>query len=661
MSSPVEPVRVGVDTGGTFTDFVLDDGERLRVHKEPSTPANPAAAVIAGVHRLVDGPFDVVHGSTVATNALLERRGARTALLTTLGFEDLLLIGRQARRQIYAIDVDRPPPLVDRALTFGVRERLAADGSVVEPLLPAEAARVAERVRAAGVEAVAICLLHAYADGAHERALQEALRRAGFAGYVCASSEVLPEFREFERCSTITINAYVGPVMDRYLAALEDGLGARTLQVLQSNGGAMAPSVARAHPVHTILSGPAGGVVGAFELARAAGHERVITFDMGGTSTDVSLCPGRLQRSTESAIGGLPVRVPVLDVHTVGAGGGSIAWIDPGGALRVGPRSAGADPGPACYGRGGTDFTVTDANLLLGRLHPEHFLGGAAAIDAGAAAAAGAPLARRLGMSLEQLAEGVVRIADTRMEGALRVISVERGFDPREFTLVCFGGAGGMHAAGLAEAMGIRTVVVPPAPGALSAHGMLLADAVRDFSRSVLRPVAALERDALEAFFAELEQRAADDELLRASPEPATLLRALDLRYRGQGYELTVPYGERFVDAFHRAHAERYGYADPDRPVELVAVRLEARAPRPRPRSASIAGDRGGDARLGNVRVRLQGSALPAALLARPRLRPGDLFAGPALLVEYSSTTWVPPGWHASVDCGANLVLERRT
>jgi len=536
---------VGIDTGGTFTDVVYlrDDGD-LGIHKLASTPGNPAHAVLGGLEHVGAGAVELVHGSTVATNALLERTGARCALVTTAGFEDMLLIGRQARAEIYDLNVERVPPLVERELCFGANERMGPDGAVLHALTAAACREVVEAVADSGVEAVAVCLLHSYANPAHERQLQEALRGAGIE-FVCTSYEILPEFREYERCSTTSVNAYVGPVMGRYLQTLQQDAETNEIRIMQSNGGALSVDAACQHAVETVLSGPAGGVVAAFTLARAAGYEHIVSFDMGGTSTDVSLCPGHLGRTSESLVGGLPVRVPMLDIHTVGAGGGSVAWRDPAGGLRVGPHSAGAEPGPVSYGLGGTEPTVTDANLYLGRLSPDSFLGGDRPLDPQAARDAIDTQAAGFDMTGDDLAAGILAIADSTMEGAIRVISVERGHDPRDFTLVCFGGAGGLHAVSLAVALSMPRVLVPPNPGTLSAHGMLLADIVREYSRTVLRSAADLHAEAVLDAFAALEDRALRDlegrepALLRSSRHScarstcATEARATNSRSRG--------------------------------------------------------------------------------------------------------------------------------
>ncbi len=652
---------IGVDTGGTFTDFVAMEGDRIRVHKEPSTPDNPARAVLAGLnHLLHGGGADIVHGSTVATNALLERRGARVALVTTRGFEDVLEIGRQTRSAIYDLNVQKPPALVPRDRRLGLRERIGPHGEVLEALADDDLRATVEQLRAVEPESVAICLLHSYANPAHEIALVQAIERE-IDAFVTSSHKVLPEFREYERCSTTVVNAYVGPVMARYLALLGDSLEPERVRIMQSNGGIISLKAAQQFAVQTILSGPAGGAVGGFEIGRRAGFHDVITFDMGGTSTDVCLCPGYLSRTTEAIIGEAPIRVPVIDIHTVGAGGGSIAYRDPGGSLRVGPRSAGAEPGPVCYDRGGIELTVTDANLFLGRLAPEHFLGGGLLLPVEPVRAAMNAFATEMSLSPIQTAEGILRVANATMERAMRVISLERGHDPRDFTLVCFGGAGAMHATDLARSLGVPRVLVPQGAGILSALGMLLADFVRDYSQTLLVPCARLDPADLKAAFGALESRARDEyEAEGFAAERISLERSLDMRYVGQGYELAVPMCEDVGAAFHDRHQMRYGYADPTRPTEVVNVRLRAvgRTEKPAVPQHELEGEDASAAVMDERCMVFEGAERLAPLVDRSRLRPGNTFTGPALVVEYSTTTVVPPGFRCAVDQWENLLLE---
>ncbi len=553
-------MRIGVDAGGTFTDFVVlhDDG-RMETFKLRSHPREPAKVILAGLE-LAAGAAEVVHGSTVATNALLERKGARTAFVTTAGFEDLLEIGRQNRAELYNLTPAPRELLADRDLCFGVRERAFHDGTVALRPSLAEVKRLGTKLRRARVKAVAICFLHSYRNAANERAVKAAL--SGGDWYLCTSHEISPEFREYERGSTTFINAYVGPLMETYLTELSRARRYR-IAIMQSNGGFLSAQQAAKHAVRTVLSGPAGGVVGALETARHSGYRRVLGFDMGGTSTDVSLADGAPRESTESMVAGFPIRVPMLDIHTVGAGGGSIARVDAGGLLRVGPESAGADPGPACYGVG-SDATVTDAHVVLGRIGAAQLLGGAMSIDVERAGAAVDRVAREMKLDRIAAAAGILRVANANMERAIRVVSVERGYDPRDFALVAFGGSGGLHACEIARELGIETVIVPEYAGALSALGMLMADAVRDYAAGVLG------RGDLEREFDVLERRAR-----RESPG-AEIERSADVRYRGQSYELNVPWPGA-ARAFHREHARIYGYATPGREIEVVTIRVRAR------------------------------------------------------------------------------------
>jgi N-methylhydantoinase A/oxoprolinase/acetone carboxylase beta subunit len=565
-------MRIGIDTGGTFTDFVVWDGKRCRTHKVRSTPADPAAAILQGLGELgaSGGVEEIVHGSTVATNALLERKGARTAFVTTEGFEDLLVIGRQNRRELYNFFAQAPSRLAPAELTFGLPERMLHDGSVHRALESAATEDLARRLFELGVESCAVCLLHAYGNGAHESCFAEKLRSCWAAAgreplFVSLSHEILPEYREYERAATTLVNAYVSPLMGRYLGRLSEKLGSTRLRVMQSNGGSISADAAGRSAVHTVLSGPAGGVIGAAAVARAAGFERIISFDMGGTSTDVSLYDGAFTYSTETTLGDFPIRVPMLDIHSVGAGGGSIAWLDSAGALRVGPQSAGAQPGPACYGEG-EEITVTDANLALGRIDPARFLGGRMRLDVDRCRQFLERFAGRLGVSAEEAARAIVNVANSNMERAIRKVSVERGHDPREFALLSFGGAGGQHACELAERLEIPTVIVPRHAGVLSALGMLVADCVRDYSRSVLGKAAA-------PVFAELEARAAGEYADQGFAE-VVYERSIDLRYRGQSYEITVPWEQR--DKFAELHRRLYGYDHPGREVEQVTARVKA-------------------------------------------------------------------------------------
>ena len=649
------PVLVGIDTGGTFTDFVCVGPTGLRVHKCPSTPDNPARAVLAGLAEILGARpgagVRITYGSTVATNAVLERRGARVVLLATAGVEDVLEIGRQARPELYALEPRRPEPLVERRHRIGVDERITATGQVLRPLGTAAVRRAVAAVRRSGAESVAVALLHAYANGAHERRLGRALAAAGFE--TTLAHELVGEYREYERTSTAVMNAYVAPVMRAHLGELGRGVGRATLRVLQSNGGAISVATASREAVRTLLSGPAGGAIGALAAARRAGVARVITIDMGGTSTDVSLLDGAARQHTEWTIGELPVKVPAIDIHTVGAGGGSLAVCDAGGALAVGPQSAGADPGPACYGRGERP-TVTDADLLLGRLVPEAFLGGRMPLDVGRARRAMQGLARRLGGSVESAAEDVVRVVNAGMERAIRRISVERGLDPRDYALVAFGGAAGMHACELAEALGMRRVLVPLHPGVLSAWGALDADLRRDYVQTVR--LAAPPAAVLASRLRPLSARARRELRAEGAIGRPRLTATLDVRYRGQSYELAIPLTARYRAAFHAAHHARYGYADESRAVEVVNLRLTAtvagRARRPSaPRAAA--------GRPLPHRMRWRGRWVAAQRIERDRLPRGRRLAGPLVVTELSATTVVAPGWAARRLPSGDVLLER--
>ena len=653
--------RVGIDTGGTFTDFLVFHDGRVRAHKVLSTPRNPAEAVLAGLRETdLAGPKSVVHGSTVATNALLERKGVRTALIATKGFEDVLEIGRQTRPDIYRLFVVRPDPLVDARLRFGVDERVLCSGESEKAPEPLEVREVLAKIRKSGVESLAICLLHAYANHAHEETVAVLAEELGVP--VSVSHRILPEYREFERTVTTVVNAYVSPLMDRYLSHLDREMGKDALRIMQSNGGSIAAETAKRESVRTILSGPAGGVVGAFETARAAGLTHVITFDMGGTSTDVSLCDGRIRTTAEASVAGFPVRVPMIDIHTVGAGGGSIARVDAGGALRVGPESAGADPGPACYGKG-EEITTTDANLYLGRLLPNHFLGGRMRLAAERVEKRIRELASRLSVSPMAAAEGVVRVANASMERAIRVVSIEKGYDPREFVLVCFGGAGPLHACDLAAALSIPKVFVPENPGLLSALGMLLSDVIRDYSRTHLQKTAALSPEDIASFFAPLAGQALADLGKEGIPSrDIRVERFLDMRYRGQSYEITVPYDGEFEREFHREHQRMYGYQDPERETEIVNVRVRAVGTVGKPvfPERELSGE---DPRAAFLEERIlveNGVERKVDVYRRGGLASGNLVTGPAIVVEFSSTVYIPSGWECRVDRRGNLVLEPR-
>jgi N-methylhydantoinase A len=662
---------LGVDTGGTFTDFFLiADNGSIAVYKLPSTRDDPARAILDGLAEMAAQPHDLVHGSTVATNAIIERKGARTALITTRGFRDVLAIGRQTRPRLYDLSPHREPPLVPDDLRFEANERLDHRGEVVQPLDVSEVEALLDRVEATGVESLAVCFLFSFLNPQHERLVADAARKRGVP--TSASYEVLPEHREYERTSTTVANAYVAPVMERYLSRLEKDArkhGINRLRVMSSNGGSISPQAAGRLAIRTALSGPAGGVAGAFALASAAGFDRIITLDMGGTSTDVALCPGRILERDETLVGGLPVRGPTVDVLSVGAGGGSIARFDEGGALRVGPESAGADPGPACYGRGAQP-TVTDAHVVLGRIAPAQFLGGRMTIRPELSVEAMKRIAAPFGGDSHRAAAAVLRVANANMERALRQVSVERGHDQRDFTLVAFGGAGPLHACDLAAALRIPRVLVPQHPGVLSALGMATAPVVKDLSAAVIAVVgsdASVGAQGLAPLRDDLELRGRKElEAERFSLEDLTRQTFLEMRYAGQSYELSVPVEslapDEFVPRFHAAHHARYGHSDPTRAVEIVTLRVKLVLPSPL--MGSVKGEMGkGKQRVASPalikrEIWFDGKPARTAMYERAQLAPGDSFRGPALVVQMDSTTAVPPDWRADVDAAGNLVLE---
>jgi N-methylhydantoinase A len=667
-------MRIGVDTGGTFTDCVILERGEVKILKVFSTPDDASRGILEGVRRLVQPlrptvSLDIIHGTTVGTNSLLERRGARVALVTTAGFEDLFEIGRQARPRLYDLAARPAPPLVPRDLRFGIEERTAASGKVLRRPSAAAIARLARNLKRMNADSIALCFLFSYLNPENERVVAAALRALQLP--VSVSHEILPEFREYERLATVVINAYLIPRMGEYLKRLERGAGeAGRVYVMQSSGGITTAQRAAREPVRTILSGPAGGVVASTWLARQLGLSRAISFDMGGTSTDVCLIDGVPRTTNETTLGGLPVAVPVLDVHSVGAGGGSLARLDAGGALRVGPESAGAEPGPICYHRGGIQPTVTDANLLLGRLDAGLFLGGEFRLDLGAAEQGFAEFLRlhrrEIGSkTAPQLAADIVAVSSATMEKALRVISVERGHDPRDFALVCFGGGGGLHAADLARALRLPKVVVPRNPGAFSALGILLSDIVRDSVRSVFLPVTSDGGQAglwlaLEKRFARME-RASRSELQQEGfpSQSARAERRLDLRYAGQSYELSVPFKRDFRRLFDQEHMRAYGYSHVGRPIEIVNLRLRLviRTPKPRLRAQKIRV--AAPAKMKSKPVWFDGRFRATPVYDRERLAAGTRLRGPAVIVEYSSTTVVPPDFRCEVDKYLNLILTR--
>ena len=657
-------MRIAIDTGGTFTDCVCLSGGELRVFKIFSTPADPSQAVMEGVRQLAgDERADVRHGTTVVTNTMLERKGARVAFITTAGFEDTIAIGRQTRAKLYDWFAPIPVPLVPRELRFGVPERVSAEGELLREPTDEELAALAAAIRESGAEAVAISLLFSFANPRTEKRIEAALRALGVP--VSTSHRILPEFREYERASTTVVNAYLAPRMGSYLSALEQRVTQRQsggrVDVMQSSGGIVPAHLAAREPARTVLSGPAGGVVGACRMAALAGFESIIGFDMGGTSTDVFLARNAregAERTRESVVAGMPIGVPMLDIHTAGAGGGSISRFDAGGMLRVGPESAAADPGPVCFGRG-TQPTVTDANLLLGRLDAQSFLGGGMKLDRKRTEQI---LTEQKGAlaTAEEFAAGIVRVIETQMEKAIRVISVERGHDPRDLTLVAFGGGGPLHACSLARALRIPRVLIVAMPGALSAVGILLADTVRDYSRTVMLPGSNIGN--LADFFAELQRQGTSE--FAAEGLNGALQHSLDLRYRRQGYELNIPFDSndpaKSLAAFHALHKQRYGFADEARPVEIVNLRLRiSAAGQPyEPATHELIPGNGAAACYAEREVWFEGGLKQTRFYKREQLHPGETITGPAMITEYTSATLVPPGATAHIDAFANIVID---
>jgi N-methylhydantoinase A len=695
-----QPLRVAIDTGGTFTDCVWIERGRLRMTKVFSTPADPSQAIVEALRKINhQGELIILHGTTVGTNTLLERKGACTALVTTAGFEDAIEIGRQARPKLYDFFFDRVEPLVPAELRFGIEERTANDGEILTSLSLADLKSLVGRIAEKHPDSVAISLLFSFANPHNEQGVAAALQPLRVP--LSISHRILPEFREYERTSTVVMNAYLRPVMQRYLERLqtrvqelvEEPLFSATkthskkvgalapgsrIFVMQSSGGITALSAAASEPVRTVLSGPAGGVVGAAATARASGFQRIIAFDMGGTSTDVSLVEGAPAIANDAQVAGLPVGVPMLDIHTVGAGGGSLARFDAAGVLRVGPESAGADPGPICYGRGNQP-TVTDADLLLGRLQPTRFLGGDFILDLDRTRRITREWLKQQGspLTLEKFAAGVVRVVNSTMEKAIRAVSIERGRDPRDFALIAFGGAAGLHACSLAESLSIPHVIVPALPGVLSALGILVSNVVKDYSRTVLWRVAGkIPHARLAREFAALQEQAAKDFQKEAWPGTVHYQRSIDIRYQGQGYELNLPFTKNLLKDFQQEHERRYGYAHANREVELVTLRLRAEV-----KSANLgatkanadetahvgtaAPGRPSRAKLGSpsvprTQVLFDGKKLNTAIYSRETLQPGKKYSGPAIVTEYSATAVVPAGTRFHLDPASNLIVTIR-
>jgi N-methylhydantoinase A len=677
-ASAAEEIRIGIDIGGTFTDFVTYHGNsgRLDAFKLPSTPEGPDKSVLNGLSWILNNldpsreyTLKIIHGSTVATNALLERKGAHTALLTTRGFRDVLQIGRQSRPSLYDLNADPPAALVPEQLRFDVSERVDSHGEVLESLDLRELDDILLQLKTTQVESIAICFLFSFLNDQHERECAEVLRRAGY--FVSVSSEILPEYREYERTSTTAINAYVSPILSRYLKNLRQSISSLSLKpgvtvnkyylsIMQSNGGVISLEDAQRSGARCILSGPAGGVVGAQMTARRdlqddTDHHKLITFDMGGTSTDVSLIDDVPRITSDMHIGGSPIRLPVLDIHTIGAGGGSIASVDLGGALRVGPQSAGADPGPACYGRTDEDSalpTVTDANLLLGRISPEHFLGGEMRLEKSRSHTAISKLASKLGLTPVETALGIIEVVNAHMERALRVISIERGYDPRQFSLISFGGAGGLHAAELAERLGIRSILIPKMASTLSAYGMLAADVIKDYSQTIM-----LRGDvpytSLESLFTPLIDRAVNEMESEGFRKSDLILEfVLDLRYAGQSYEISIPLKEEYQQEFHYQHQILYGYQRQDIPIEIVNLKLRGIGRTQSPSPAPLVHTADGSAEKAFVferQVHFRKGSEVVPFYDGEVLLPEDKIVGPAVILCRDTTILVGKGFYVVV------------
>lgn len=665
-------IRVGVDTGGTFTDFVFLHAGKITIHKVFSTPSNPAAAILLGLgsHK-TNSPMRVIHGTTVATNALLERRGAKTALITSKGMRDIVEIGRQDRPNLYSLTPQSTAALVPAELRFALAERLTETGEVLHRLEVSALNEIIEELQHANVESIAISLLYSFLEPSHEQVVRDEISsQLNNQIDITLSSELLPEYREFERTSTTILNAYVTPIITTYLNDLTDKLKLTPLEIMQSNGGTISPTLAKQQAARTALSGPAAGTVGALHIAERAGYSDIITFDMGGTSTDVALLPGELPYTQDATIIDMPLRLPTVDIHTVGAGGGSLAWVDGGGALRVGPQSAGADPGPAAYGKV-THATTTDANLVLGRLQPDRFLGGSVLLDNRNAEAAVSRLTDQLsvgGFSVPQTAHGIIQVANAIMARAIRRVSVERGYDPRQFALVPFGGAGPLHACELADELQIPTILVPRTPGVLSALGLVTADTVQDYSRALLQqfdPEQPIQQDARVTSAIEGMTKTAIHDLqsLGFSDQAIIVEAALDMRYKGQSHELTIKSSPSvsWEDAFHEEHQRLYGHKKQTATIEVVTVRVFARGKRPLP-AAEILPDAVQPLDVAATGDVWFNAAAPTktVFIERESLSAGHQIAGPAIIFQFDTTTVITPGWNAKVDQWGNLILRRQ-
>jgi len=655
---------LGVDTGGTFTDFVLQSDSGLQTYKLPSTPDDPSRAILEGLtyffgDKLPDN-LEIIHGSTVATNAFLERKGAKTLLVTTYGFEDILFIGRQNRPKLYDFNVTRPKEIIPRSMVVGVKERVLFDGSVLKAPGKSSGRRLRRICREKRVESVAVCLLHSYVNNAHERQIKEEFTKNGIP--VILSSEILPEFREYERLTTTLINAYLGPIISSYIKRLSRSLGKVSLHIQQSNGGILPAADIEKRAVYTVLSGPAGGVHGSHQLAGEMGLDKLITFDMGGTSTDVSLCDQTPTLTREHQVDGYPIRIEVMDIHTVGAGGGSMAHMDAGGLLKVGPESAGARPGPVCYGFGGKEITVTDANLFLGRLLPDYFMGGAMQLQQDAVKRAMTEFAERLGLDPVAAALGIIRIVNASMTKAIRGVSLERGHDPKEFCLFSFGGASGLHCCELARELSIRKIIIPARAGILSAQGMVFAEPTLDYMQGLFLVGKELQSPVLDNSMKTLVNRGLADAKTISSDDgkkDIIIEKFLNLRYQGQSYEIRIPHVNNFVELFHQAHEHNFGYRLEEKPLELVSIQCSVRIPRkktPLPRKKATQSNTASP--IMDTLVHFEKGNATVPVYGRKSLSVGQKITGPALIVDDYTTVSLTEDFSLQVDALLNLKIE---
>ena len=656
-------LTLGIDTGGTFTDFVLQSESGLATFKLPSTPDDPSRAILQGLahffgHNLPDN-LEIIHGSTVATNAFLERKGAKTLLVTTHGFEDILFIGRQNRPKLYDLNITRAAKIIPRDLVAGVKERMLYDGSVLRALGKTVGKRLRSICREKKIESVAVCLLHSYANDTHEKTIKEELSSLDIP--VTLSSEIFPEFREYERLTTTLINAYLGPVIASYIKRLTRQLGSISLNILQSNGGILPAGDIEKRAIYTVLSGPAGGVHGAHQLAREMELDKIITFDMGGTSTDVSLCDQNPTLTRDHRIDNYPIRIEVMDIHTVGAGGGSLAHVDTGGLLKVGPMSAGAKPGPVCYGAGGKNLTVTDANLFLGRLLPHQFMGGAMQLQKQKVDIAMNKLAKELRLEPVAAALGIIRIVNASMAKAIRAVSLERGYDPKEFCLFAFGGASGLHCCELARELAIDKIVIPARAGILSAQGMVFAEPALDYMQTLFLRGEELSPPVLSNNMETLVRKGlAELKTLCRNGEYAdiTVSRFLNLRYQGQSYELSIPYEKNFIELFHQIHEHNFGYRLQETPLELVSIQCSLKINRKKdalPRQSKAAYKK--IKPFHEQPIYFEHTPVRVPVFNRAHMPAGLSVSGPVLVVDNYTTILLPASFALEVDELQNLII----